>query len=65
MNAIRVAITLFILLLIGVSAAGWRWTGAHQTASQAAASRAVLLVGSVAGIIGLGVIWRHGRTQQQ
>jgi hypothetical protein len=61
MNAIRIAITVFILLLIGVSVAGWQWTGAHQNASQAAASRAVLLVGALAGVVGLGVIWRHGR----
>lgn len=61
MNAIRIAITVFILLLIGLSVAGWRWTGANQTASQAAASRVVLLAGSVAGLVGLSVIWRHGR----
>jgi hypothetical protein len=58
MNAIRIAISLFILVLIAVSAAGWIWTGAHQTASQSAASHIVLALDVLAGVIGLIALWR-------
>ena len=43
MNAIRIVITLFVLALIVISALGWRWTAAHQSASQSAASHVVLM----------------------
>ena len=42
MNAIRLAASLFILVLIGVSAMGWVWTGTHQPPAQALAGRTVL-----------------------
>jgi hypothetical protein len=58
MNIIRTAISLFIVVLITVSAIGWRWAGTHQPASQAAASRVVLSLGVLAGIVGLVVLWR-------
>lgn len=59
MNAIRTAISLFILILIGIAAAGWIWTGAHQSASQAAASRVVLALAMLAGVAGLLSLWRR------
>jgi len=58
MNAVRIAISLFILVLIAVSAVGWIWTGSHQPPSQSEASRVVLTLGVLAGIIGLTAIWR-------
>jgi hypothetical protein len=58
MNIIRVAISLFILVLIGVSATGWIWTGSHQPAAQSAASRVVLTLCILAGIGGLVALWR-------
>lgn len=61
MNAIRIAISLFVLILITVSAVGWIWTGAHQTASQAAASHVVLGLAMLAGLIGLIALWRPQR----
>jgi len=67
MNIVRAAISLFIVVLITVSAIGWIWTGNHQSASQAAASRVVLTLGVLAGIVGLMALWRpnppvpHGR----
>ena len=61
MNAIRVAITLFILLLVTASIAGWVWTGNHQTPAQAAASHVVLSLGMAAGLVGLTAIWRHSQ----
>jgi hypothetical protein len=54
---IRLAISLFVLILIGVSALGWVWTGAHQPVSQSAASRAVLSVGILAGVLTLWALW--------
>jgi hypothetical protein len=56
---VRLVISLFVLLVIGVSSVGWVWTGAHQTAPQATASRVVLTLGILAGIVGLGALWRH------
>ena len=59
MTLIRVVMSIFVLLLISVSLAGWIWTGAHQSPPQANASRLVLTLGMVGGIVGLLAIWRH------
>ena len=58
MNIVRIVISAFIAILIAVSTIGWIWTGTHQPPSQAAASRVVLTLGVVAGIVGLVVLWR-------
>jgi hypothetical protein len=58
MNAVRIAITLFILVVIAVSALGWIWTGSHQTPSESEASRVVLTLGVLAGVAGLAALWR-------
>ena len=57
MNAIRVVITLFVVLLIATSVAGWVWTGHHQPLAQSVASRLVLGISLVAGLVGLVAIW--------
>ena len=63
MNAIRLAASLFILVLIGLSAMGWVWTGAHQPPTQALAGRTVLALSALAGVVGLVALWRRpGRT---
>ena len=63
MNAIRLAASLFILVLIGLSAMGWVWTGAHQPPAQALAGRTVLALSALAGVVGLVALWRRpGRT---
>ena len=49
----RIAISCFIVLLIVVAGSGWRWTGRHQPAAQAAASRTVLGLCILAGLVGL------------
>jgi hypothetical protein len=59
LNIVRIVISLFILVLIGVSVVGWVWTGAHQSTSQSEASRVVLTLGILAGIVGLVTLWRH------
>jgi hypothetical protein len=58
MKGVRLAITLLILVLVAVSVLGWIWTGAHQTAAQAFASRLVLTIAALAALIGLVAIWR-------
>jgi hypothetical protein len=58
MNAVRIAISLFILVLIGVSVVGWVWTGHHQSPSQSEASRVVLTLAALAGVAGLAALWR-------
>jgi len=61
MNIVRIAISLFIAVLIAISAIGWIWTGRHQPASQARASRVVLTLSALAGLGGLAALWRPGR----
>jgi hypothetical protein len=58
---IRVAASLFILVLIGLSAMGWIWTGTHQPPDQALAARTVLLLGALSGVGGLIALWRGRR----
>ena len=60
MNAIRILISLFIVVLIAVASTGWIWTGSHQPAAQSAASRVVLSLCILAGIVGLTTLWRRG-----
>lgn len=62
MTVIRVLISLFVLLLIVVSAAGWIWAGSHQPPGQATASHLVLGLGMLAGVVCLVLIWRRPRT---
>lgn len=64
MILVRVAISVFVLVLIAISVAGWIWTGSHQPAAQSAASRVVLTLGVIAGVIGLVAIWRTTPDQQ-
>jgi membrane protein YdbS with pleckstrin-like domain len=58
MAKIRLAASAFILVLIILSAMGWVWTGAHQPPSQALAGRIVLVLGALAGVVGLIALWR-------
>jgi hypothetical protein len=59
---IRLTATLFILVLIALSAMGWVWNGAHQASGQAAAAgRLVLTLGALAGVVGLIALWRWPR----
>lgn len=58
MNAVRLAITAFIIVLIVTATTGFVWVGRHQTATQARASRTVLLLCIGAGLIGVRNIWR-------
>ena len=57
-NIIRIAISLFIVVLILVASSGWIWAGSHQPAAQSAASRVVLTLCIVAGLTGLTALWR-------
>jgi hypothetical protein len=58
MNGVRLAITAFIVVLIITATAGFIWVGSHQTAAQAVASRTVLVLSVVAGLIGMRNLWR-------
>ena len=59
---IRAAMSAFILVLFVIAGMGWSWASAHQTPSQALASRAVLLLSAAAGVAGLIGLWRRPRT---
>ena len=58
MNGVRIAITAFIVVLIITATTGFIWVGSHQGAAQARASRTVLLLCIVAGLIGVKNVWR-------
>jgi hypothetical protein len=60
-TAIRLTASLFILVLIGLSAMGWVWTGTHQPPDQALAARTVLVLGALSGVAGLIALWRWRR----
>jgi hypothetical protein len=57
-NAVRILISLFILVLIVVAFAGWIWTSHHQPAAQSQPSHLVLGMSVLAGLGGLAAIWR-------
>jgi membrane protein YdbS with pleckstrin-like domain len=59
MNVVRIVITAFVVVLIAVAASGWLWAGSHQPAPQAMASRVVLALSVLAGIIGVKAVWAH------
>jgi hypothetical protein len=63
MTGIRLAITVFILILLSLVALGWSWTSAHQTPSQAMASHVVLGLAGLSGVIALVTIWRPNRSK--
>jgi len=60
---IRVAISVFLVLVVVLSVMGWVWTGANQPPADMAGARTVLLLGGLAGIGGVVVIWRPRRRE--
>jgi len=63
MNAVRVAMSALVLLVVSVSVVGWIWVGSHQARAQSIASRIVLTMGMTGGLIGLREIWRDRATK--
>jgi membrane protein YdbS with pleckstrin-like domain len=61
MRLVRVAITIFVVLLLTVVTMGWIWTGSHQPPPLRTASQVVLAVSVFAGIFALARIWRQDR----
>ena len=57
LNGVRIAITLFVLVLLVVVTLGLGWTASHQPLPQRTASQVVLVISAVAGIFTLGKIW--------
>jgi uncharacterized membrane protein len=58
MNGIRIAISIFVLILITLAGLGWMWTSRHQPPEQAAASHVVLGIMALSGVVALVTIWR-------
>jgi len=58
MNAVRLAISIFIAVLIVIATLGWKWTSAHQAPAQATASHVALGMSILAGVVGVITIWR-------
>jgi hypothetical protein len=59
MLGIRIAISIFVLVLLAVVVIGLNWTAAHQPPAQATASAVVLGIAGLSGLVGLFVIWRR------
>jgi hypothetical protein len=56
--AVRIAITVFVLILLGLVTLGWIWTGTHQPPALSLASHVVLGIAGLAGILAVVRIWR-------
>ena len=63
MFGVRIAISIFVVVLLTIIAIGLDWTAAHQPPSAAAASRVVLAIAALFGLVGLFAIWRPGSRQ--
>lgn len=57
MNTLRIAITLFTLILLIILVLGWGWTGAHQAPPARIASHVVLGIATLAGLFAIVRIW--------
>ena len=57
LNVFRFVISGFIVVLITIASTGWIWVGSHQSPAQAFASRVVLTLCVVAGLIGVRALW--------
>jgi hypothetical protein len=57
-SVIRLAISLFVVVLVVVSALGWVWAGTHLSPAQALAGRVVLAAGVIAAGAALSLLWR-------
>jgi hypothetical protein len=58
MTGVRIAISVFVLALLTITALGWVWTGRHQPPAQALASHIVLGISAIFGVIALIAVWR-------
>ena len=58
-TGVRLAITLFVLVLLAIVTLGWRWTASHQPPPQRTASHVVLGISAFGGIFALARIWRR------
>jgi hypothetical protein len=63
MFAVRIAISVFVVVLLTVIGIGLNWTASHQPPAAAAASRVVLAAAGLFGLAGLFTIWRPGSRQ--
>jgi hypothetical protein len=52
------AITCFVLALLGIVVLGWIWTNTHQPPPLRMASHVVLSLAALAGVFALAKIWR-------
>jgi hypothetical protein len=55
---VRMAITIFVLILLTIVTLGWRWTNLHQAPALKMASHVVLGIAALAGIFAIARVWR-------
>jgi hypothetical protein len=64
MLGVRIAISAFVVILLFLVTMGMGWTGSHQAPAAALASRVVLGISALFGLVALVVIWRPNRNAQ-
>jgi hypothetical protein len=64
MLGVRIAISVFVVILLFLVTMGMGWTGQHQAPAAALASRVVLGLSAVFGVVALVIIWRPNRNAQ-
>lgn len=57
-TGVRIVVSLFVAVIIVAAVVGWVWTGQHQPPAGAMASRVVLSIGALFGVVALVRIWR-------
>lgn len=62
MTLVRILVTVFVAAILTATIVGWIWTGAHQPPAGAFASRIVLGLAALSGVVALVAVWRPNRT---
>lgn len=62
MTLVRILVTIFVAVILAAATMGWMWTGANQPPAGAMASRVVLTISALAGVVALVAVWRPNRS---
>lgn len=62
MTLMRIFVTIFVFAIFAAVVLGWQWTGANQPPAGAFASRIVLAIAAISGLVALIAVWRPNPT---
>lgn len=63
MTLVRTLVTVFVLVILFAVVVGWQWTGQNQPPAGAMASRVVLAISALSGLVALIAVWRPNRAR--